>query len=59
MGTRPTLKPDPVTEVFKGDIDRTLLRQNLKLTPDERLRKMQSALRSAIELRRAFAKTRA
>lgn len=35
------LEPDPVIEAYKQDIDRTLLRENLKLTPDERLRKLQ------------------
>jgi hypothetical protein len=30
---------DPVIEAYKKDVDRTLLRENLKLTPDERFRK--------------------
>jgi hypothetical protein len=33
---------DPVVEAYKKDIDRTLLRENLKLTVDERFRKFQS-----------------
>ena len=33
---------DPVIEVFKKDVDRTLLRENLKLTVEERIRKAQS-----------------
>ena len=33
---------DPVIEAYKKDIDRTLLRENLKLTPAERLRKLQN-----------------
>lgn len=52
------LEPDPVIEVFKRDVDRTLLRENLKLTPDERLRRMQAALRGLLELRDAFDKAR-
>ena len=32
--------PDPVIEASKKDIDRTLLRENLKLTPDQRVRRM-------------------
>jgi len=32
-------EPDPVIEVYKKDIDRTLLRENLKLTPEQRLEK--------------------
>ena len=35
------LSPDPVVEAYKRDVDRTLLRENLMLTPDERLRKLQ------------------
>ncbi len=54
----PGLEPDPVIEVFKRDVDRTLLRENLKLTPDERLRRMQAALRGVLELRHAFDKAR-
>ena len=30
---------DPVIEAYKKDVDRTLLRENLKLTPNERLMK--------------------
>ena len=32
---------DPVIEVYKRDVDRTLLRENLKLTPGQRLEKLQ------------------
>jgi hypothetical protein len=31
---------DPVIEAYKRDVDRTLLRENLKLTVDQRARKM-------------------
>jgi len=44
---------DDVIEVYKRDIDRTLLRENLKLSPEERLRKLQRLQRFAAELRRA------
>ena len=50
------LEPDPVIDVFKKDIDRTLLRANLKLTPEERILKMQSALQCALALRGALKK---
>lgn len=33
---------DPVIEAFKKAVDRTLLRENLKLTVEQRLRKAQS-----------------
>ncbi len=43
VATSTTLAPpdyhDPVIEVFKKDVDRTLLRENLKLSVEERLRK--------------------
>jgi len=32
-------EPDPVIEAYKKDVDRTLLRENLKLTPQQRLEK--------------------
>lgn len=47
------LEPDPVIEVYKRDVDRTLLRENLRLTVDERFRKLQELQRFAAELRRA------
>ena len=37
---------DPVIEAYKKDVDRSLLRENLKLTPEERVRKAESVLRS-------------
>jgi len=55
---RIVIEPDPVIEVFKRDIDRTLLRANLKLSPEERLRKMQSAVRGVRLLREAYTKSR-
>jgi hypothetical protein len=44
---------DPVIEDYKKDIDRTLLRENLKLTVEERFRKLMAMQRFAEELRRA------
>ena len=29
-----SLDPDPVIEAYKKDVDRTLIRENLKLTPE-------------------------
>ena len=46
------LEPDPVIEHYEKDIDRTLLRENLRLTVEERLRRLQDALRLVEELRR-------
>jgi hypothetical protein len=45
------IPPDPVIDVFKKDVDRTLLRENLRLTPEQRLRKLQSAPRGILALR--------
>lgn len=47
------LEPDPVIEAYKKDVDRTLLRENLKLTPDERLRKLQAFMNSLEVLQQA------
>jgi hypothetical protein len=35
--TATELEPDPVIEAYKKDIDRTLIRENLKLTVEQRL----------------------
>ena len=42
-----------VIEAYKKDVDRTLIRENLKLTPDERLRKLQSFMKFLYEIRGA------
>jgi hypothetical protein len=47
------LSPDPVIELYKRDVDRTLLREHLKLTPQERIEKLLSFMRSAERLREA------
>ena len=48
---RIVLDPDPVIDAFKKDVDRTLLRENLELTVEERILKMQAALRAMLEER--------
>ena len=48
-------QPDPVIEAYKRDVDRTLLRQNLMRTPEERWRLIAQATRLADEMRRAGA----
>jgi hypothetical protein len=55
-GTNPDhrrLPPDPVIEAYKKDIDRTLLRENLERTVEERLRDLMRLQRFADEWRRA------
>lgn len=44
---------DPVVAAYLPGVDRTLLRENLKLTFEERARKHQNVLEMAMELRRA------
>ena len=44
---------DPVVEAYKKDIDRTLLRPNLKLTVTERFQQAMAHARFAEELQRA------
>ncbi len=51
------LDPDPVIEAYKKDVDRSLLRQNLQRTPEERWSNFMQAMRLAEEVRRAGAKS--
>ena len=44
---------DPVVEAYKKDIDRTLIRENLKLSVEERFLKAMELQRFAEELCRA------
>lgn len=41
---------DPVIEAYKKDIDRTLIRENLRLTVDQRFRQLMELQRFAEEL---------
>ena len=50
----PPLLPDPVIEALKRDVDRTLLRERLKLTPLQRLLELQATLDGLAQLRKAF-----
>ena len=59
MGRQPrragiTVEPDPVIEAYKNDIDRTLIRENLRLTPDARVRKLQDFVVFVTALRGAM-----
>jgi hypothetical protein len=44
---------DPVIEFYKKDIDRTLLRENLKRTVAERIRRLVEMQHAAEEMKRA------
>jgi hypothetical protein len=47
------LEPDPAIDAYKRDIDRTLLRENLKLTVEQRFLQLIALQQFATELRRA------
>lgn len=53
MGDADSMYRDPIVELYKRDIDRTLLRANLKLTVTERFQRAMEHARFADELRRA------
>lgn len=48
-----SLEPDPVIEAYKKDVDRTLLRESLKLTHEERLQRLLELQTFIDEVRRA------
>ena len=50
--------PDPLIEAYKQGVDRTLVRENLKLSPEQRILKLIEMQRFAEELRRAGSQTR-
>lgn len=52
---KPELKSsiDDIIALYKRDVDRTLLRENLKLTPTERLQKLMQMQVFVEEVRRA------
>ena len=50
--------PDPVIELYKKDVDRTLIRENLKRTPDERLLQLMKLQEFAEELQAAGRRAR-
>jgi hypothetical protein len=44
-----------VIEAYKKDVDRTLIRAMLKLTPEQRILALEKALEDAVALREAMA----
>ena len=50
---KPRRVTDAVVDAYKKDIDRTLLRENLKKTPEERVSSLQALVRLADEARSA------
>jgi len=53
-----SLAPDPVIEAYKKDVDRTLIRENLKLTPEQRLLQLMRLQEFAEELQSAGRRAR-
>ena len=51
-----SLDPWPFIDAYKKDVDRSLLRENLRLTTGERVAKMISALRFAEPVRHSKVK---
>jgi hypothetical protein len=49
---------DPVIEAYKKHVDRTILRENLKLSPQQRSEKFLSFMRSVSQLHEAARQSR-
>jgi hypothetical protein len=47
------IEPDPVIEAYKKNVDRALLRENLRRTPEERLERLMALQLLADECRRS------
>jgi transcriptional regulator with XRE-family HTH domain len=58
VGMAPKSKPDPVTEAYRSGIDVTLLRENLRKTPEARVEAAIGVSKLAEEFRRAGARAR-
>lgn len=56
--TEPAKGIDPLIEAYKKDIDVTLIRENLRLTVDERFQQLMRLQEFAEELQRAGRKAR-
>jgi hypothetical protein len=50
--------PDPIVELYMRDVDRSLLRQNLRRSIEERIQNLMQLQRFAEELRRAGQRAR-
>ena len=50
---------DPVIEAYKKDIDRTLIRENLKLTVEERFENLMRLQEFASDMRQAMVRANA
>ena len=48
-----SFEPDPVIEAYKKDVDRTLIRENLRLSAEQRIEDLMRLQEIAGELQRA------
>lgn len=55
---RPMSSIDDIIEIYKKSVDRSLLIENLRKTPEQRLRDLQKLQQAAEELQRAGRKSR-
>ena len=46
MHEYPSLEPDPVIEFYKQSVDMAAIRENLRLTPEQRIQKLMEKLRA-------------
>lgn len=56
---RVAVERDAVLEVYKRNVDRSLIRENLRLSPQQRVEKLMKLQELAAELRRAGRKAAA
>jgi hypothetical protein len=49
----PPWDPDPVIEAYKKDVDRTLIRENLRRSPEERLKDLARLAKAGEQLEEA------
>lgn len=56
---KPRFEPDPVIDAFKPGIDMSLVRENLRLTPEDRLLKAMALQEWVEELRASGRRARA
>lgn len=53
------IEPDPVIELYKSQLDHSLIRESLRLTPEQRIDRLQAMVRFAEELHAAGKRLRA
>ena len=54
LNPQPEKWVDPVVEAYKKDVDRALLRENLKLSVEQRIQKLESMMRFVEEAQMAI-----